>query len=96
MRLAKVEIEVDQTLIDEVIQRYRLHSPREAVNLALRSLVTVDSEADTDEDEDDPFGSGRAGSAPSPRRRVNPADSPAVFAGRRWVWCARNAGCTLF
>jgi Arc/MetJ family transcription regulator len=56
MRLAKVEIEVDQTLIDEVIQRYRLHSAREAVNLALRSLITVDSEADTDEDEDDPFG----------------------------------------
>ncbi|MGO9035578.1 type II toxin-antitoxin system VapB family antitoxin [Mycobacterium sp.] len=56
MRLAKVEIEVDQTLIDEVIQRYHLHSAREAVNLALRSLITVDSEADTDEDEDDPFG----------------------------------------
>jgi Arc/MetJ family transcription regulator len=56
MRLAKVEIEVDQTLIDEVIQRYHLHSSREAVNLALRSLITVDSEVDTDEDEDDPFG----------------------------------------
>ena len=56
MRLAKVEIEVDQTLIDEVIQRYHLHSRREAVNLALRSLITVDSEADADDDEDDPFG----------------------------------------
>jgi Arc/MetJ family transcription regulator len=56
MRLAKVEIEVNQTLSDEVIQRYHLHSPREAVNLALRSLITVDSEGDTDEDEDDPFG----------------------------------------
>jgi Arc/MetJ family transcription regulator len=54
MRLAKVEIEVDQTLIDEVIHRYHLHSPREAVNLALRSLVTTDSDAD--DDEDDPFG----------------------------------------
>jgi Arc/MetJ family transcription regulator len=55
MRLARVEIEVDQTLIDEVIQRYHLHSPREAVNLALRSLITVDSEAEMAEDEDDPF-----------------------------------------
>jgi Arc/MetJ family transcription regulator len=56
MRLAKVEIEVDQTLIDEVIHRYHLRSPREAVNLALRSLVTTDPEADADDDEDDPFG----------------------------------------
>jgi Arc/MetJ family transcription regulator len=56
MGLAKVEIEVDQTLIDEVIHRYRLRSPREAVNLALRLLLTADSEADADEGEDDPFG----------------------------------------
>jgi Arc/MetJ family transcription regulator len=56
MGLAKVEIEVDQTLIDEVIHRYHLRSPREAVNLALRTLVTTDSEADAGDDEDDPFG----------------------------------------
>ena len=56
MRIAKVEIEVDQTLIDEVMQRYRLHSAREAVNIALRSLLTADSEADADDDENDPFG----------------------------------------
>jgi Arc/MetJ family transcription regulator len=56
MRIAKVEIEVDQTLIDEAMQRYRLHSPREAVNLALRLLLTADSEAEADEDENDPFG----------------------------------------
>jgi hypothetical protein len=31
------------------------NSPREAVNLALRSLLTPDSEA-ADEDENDPFG----------------------------------------
>ena len=54
MRSTKVEIEVDQTLIDEVILRYHLHSSREAVNLAIRSLLTVDSDAD--EDENDPFG----------------------------------------
>jgi Arc/MetJ family transcription regulator len=56
MSIAKVEIEVDETLVDEVIRRYHLHSPREAVNLALRSLLTPGSEADADEDEDDPFG----------------------------------------
>jgi Arc/MetJ family transcription regulator len=58
MRLVKVEIEVDQTLIDEVMYRYHMHSPREAVNLALRSLLSVDSEADADADENDPFGLG--------------------------------------
>jgi Arc/MetJ family transcription regulator len=56
MRIAKVEIEVDQTLIDEAMQRYRLHSAREAVNLALRLLLTADSKADACEDDDDPFG----------------------------------------
>jgi Arc/MetJ family transcription regulator len=56
MRITKVELEVDQTLIDEVIHRYHLHSSREAVNLALRSLLTADSEADADKDGDDPFG----------------------------------------
>lgn len=56
MRITKVELEVDQTLIDEVMHRYHVHSPREAVNLALRSLITVDSEADPDDDENDPFG----------------------------------------
>jgi Arc/MetJ family transcription regulator len=55
MRLVKVEIEVDQTLIDEVMYRYHMRSPREAVHLALRSLVAVDAEADADEDENDPF-----------------------------------------
>jgi Arc/MetJ family transcription regulator len=56
MRITKVELEVDQTLIDEVMHQYRLHSPREAVNFALRSLLTADSEGDADEDENDPFG----------------------------------------
>jgi Arc/MetJ family transcription regulator len=55
MKITKVELEVDQTLIDEAMHRYHLHSPREAVNLALRSLLTPDSEA-ADEDENDPFG----------------------------------------
>jgi Arc/MetJ family transcription regulator len=55
MKITKVELEVDQTLIDEAMHRYHLHSPREAVNLALRSLLTPDSEA-ADEDGNDPFG----------------------------------------
>ncbi len=56
MRFVKVEIELDQTLLDEVMQRYRMRSPREAVNLALRSVLTADSEADADDDDEDPFG----------------------------------------
>ena len=38
------------------MQRYRMRSPREAVNLALRSVLTADSEADADDDDEDPFG----------------------------------------
>jgi Arc/MetJ family transcription regulator len=57
MRFVKVEIELDQTLLDEVMQRYHMRSPREAVNLALRSALVVDSETDDEEeDENDPFG----------------------------------------
>jgi Arc/MetJ family transcription regulator len=55
MKCVKVEIEIDQTLVDEAMHRYHLHSPREAVNLALRSLLTADSEADADADDNDPF-----------------------------------------
>ncbi|MBS4728743.1 type II toxin-antitoxin system VapB family antitoxin [Mycobacterium sp. SM1] len=39
MAQRKVEIEIDEELVDEVIRRYHLHGAREAVNLALRSLV---------------------------------------------------------
>ncbi|WP_374022925.1 type II toxin-antitoxin system VapB family antitoxin [Mycobacterium sp. HNNTM2301] len=42
----KVEIEIDVDLIDEAIRRFRLADAREAVNLALRTLLT---EADADE-----------------------------------------------
>ncbi|UQX11532.1 type II toxin-antitoxin system VapB family antitoxin [Candidatus Mycobacterium methanotrophicum] len=65
MRFVKVEIEIDQTLLDEAMQRYRVRSPREAVNLALRSLLVADSEADVDEN--DPFGLA----ALDPRRAHN-------------------------
>jgi Arc/MetJ family transcription regulator len=55
MRFVKTEIDIDQTLLDEVMHRYHMRSPREAVNLALRSLLTVDAEVDADEDDNDPF-----------------------------------------
>jgi Arc/MetJ family transcription regulator len=40
-----VEIEVDQTLVDEIIERFGVRDTREAVNLALRALVH-DSDAE--------------------------------------------------
>jgi Arc/MetJ family transcription regulator len=58
MSFAKVEIEIDQTLVDEVIRRYHLRSAREAVNLALRTLVNSSCAAEPPpdaEDGDDPF-----------------------------------------
>jgi Arc/MetJ family transcription regulator len=55
MSFSKVEIEVDQTLADEVIRRYHLRSTREAVNLALRSLISGSDSAADSADEDDPF-----------------------------------------
>lgn len=73
MSFTKVEIEVDQTLVDEVIRRYHLRSVREAVNLALRVLVngtgSASSPADepADEEEDDPFDLG----ALNPQRSRN-------------------------
>jgi Arc/MetJ family transcription regulator len=57
MSFTKVEIEVDQTLVDEVMRRYHLRSVREAVNLALRVLVHGCGSASSpaDEEEDDQF-----------------------------------------
>ncbi|BBZ10507.1 type II toxin-antitoxin system VapB family antitoxin [Mycobacterium branderi] len=61
MSFATVEIEVDQTLVDEVIHRYHLRSAREAVNLALRMLVNGSDPAEPSPDtadEVDPFDLG--------------------------------------
>ncbi|GBE66768.1 antitoxin VapB [Mycobacterium sp. MFM001] len=58
MSFATVEIEIDQTLVDEVIRRYHLRSAREAVNLALRMLVNSSDAAEPSpdvEEADDPF-----------------------------------------
>ena len=49
----KVEIEIDTDLVDEAIRRFHLADAREAVHLALRTLL---NEADdTDQDEYDEF-----------------------------------------
>lgn len=40
-----VEIQVDTTLVDEIIARFGLRDTREAINLALRALVH-DSDAE--------------------------------------------------
>ncbi|OBF04810.1 hypothetical protein A5730_17410 [Mycobacterium sp. ACS4054] len=45
----KVEIEIDVDLIDEAIRRFHLADAREAVNLALRTLL---AEADAQESDE--------------------------------------------
>jgi Arc/MetJ family transcription regulator len=47
--LKKVEIEIDDDLVQEAIRRYKLAGAREAVHLALRTLLgenTVDEQDD--------------------------------------------------
>lgn len=50
----KVEIEVDLDLVDEAIQRFRVADAREAVNLALRTLLR-EGASDEEDDEYDEF-----------------------------------------
>lgn len=50
----KVEIEVDLELVDEAIRRFQLADAREAVNLALRTLLHEDASVE-EEDEYDEF-----------------------------------------
>lgn len=50
----KVEIEVDLELIDEAIRRFQVADAREAVNLALRTLLREDDSVE-EEDEYDEF-----------------------------------------
>lgn len=45
----KLEIELDTDLLDEAIRRFHLADAREAVNLALRTLLAEDEAADEDE-----------------------------------------------
>lgn len=50
--IKKVEIEVDVDLIDEAVRRFHLADAREAVNLALRTLL-AESDAETAEEYDE-------------------------------------------
>ena len=49
----KVEIEIDVDLIDEAIRRFQLADAREAVNLALRTLLSGVDSGEPDEDYDE-------------------------------------------
>ncbi|MCV7409555.1 hypothetical protein AWC05_25190 [Mycobacterium florentinum] len=44
--LKKVEIEIDDDLVQEAIRRYHLADAREAVHLALRTLLDADAHRD--------------------------------------------------
>ncbi|HUE33031.1 MAG TPA: type II toxin-antitoxin system VapB family antitoxin [Mycobacterium sp.] len=48
----KVEIEIDVDLVQEVIHRYQLADAREAVYLALRTLLGEADEADNGQHDD--------------------------------------------
>ncbi|WP_406817104.1 type II toxin-antitoxin system VapB family antitoxin [Mycobacterium sp. M23085] len=48
----KVEIEVDVDLIDEAIRRFHLLDAREAVNLALRTLLNEGDSVEQDDEFD--------------------------------------------
>lgn len=58
MALRKYEIQIDEDLLNEAIRRYHVHGPREAVHLALRTLVRGTDEEDTSLEDEDPFGLG--------------------------------------
>lgn len=49
----KVEIELDEDLLLEVIRRYQVLDAREAVNLALRALLNEADSADGDRRDDE-------------------------------------------
>ncbi|ABL03369.1 type II toxin-antitoxin system VapB family antitoxin [Mycobacterium ulcerans] len=53
--LKKVEIEIDDDLVQEAIRRYRLAGPREVVHLALRTLLAEAGEKGGGDDEYDEF-----------------------------------------
>ncbi|OBH61589.1 type II toxin-antitoxin system VapB family antitoxin [Mycobacterium sp. E2479] len=49
----KVEIEVDADLIDEAIRRFHLLDAREAINLALRTLLSDGDFVEQDDEYDE-------------------------------------------
>lgn len=72
MSLEKMEIEVDDALVHEVIRKYHLHGARDAVNLALRNLLHESDGSDSSlgDDEWDEFSNL---DALQPPRRSEPA-----------------------
>jgi Arc/MetJ family transcription regulator len=56
-RLKKIEIEIDDDLVQEAMRRYGLHGAREAVHLALRTLLgeTESGDGEQQDDEYDEF-----------------------------------------
>jgi Arc/MetJ family transcription regulator len=51
--LKKVEIEIDDDLVQEAIHRYHLAGAREAVHLALRTLLDKDGDGEQDDEYDE-------------------------------------------
>jgi Arc/MetJ family transcription regulator len=51
--LRKVEIEIDDDLVQEAIRRYRLADAREAIHLALRTLLGESDGAGSERQDDD-------------------------------------------
>ncbi|OBH04916.1 MULTISPECIES: type II toxin-antitoxin system VapB family antitoxin [unclassified Mycobacterium] len=51
----RVEIEIDDDLVQEIIRRFHVADTREAVHLALRTLVGESDAADEQGDEYDEF-----------------------------------------
>jgi Arc/MetJ family transcription regulator len=58
--MKKVEIEIDDELVQEAIRRFHLADVREAVHLALRTLLSESDAADQDDEEYDEFSDLRA------------------------------------
>jgi Arc/MetJ family transcription regulator len=51
--LKKIEVEIDDDLVQEVIHRYRLADAREAIGLALRTLLSEGDDADAEQQDDE-------------------------------------------
>ncbi|HYB80917.1 MAG TPA: type II toxin-antitoxin system VapB family antitoxin [Mycobacterium sp.] len=51
----KVEVDIDDELIQEAIRRFHLADAREAIHLALRTLLSEGDTADGEEEEYDEF-----------------------------------------
>jgi Arc/MetJ family transcription regulator len=64
----KVEIEIDTDLVDEVIRRFRLADAREAIHLALRTLLNEGDGAADGGSQDDEYDEFSDLSAWEPRR----------------------------